>query len=355
MAPDSRFWRHQLGGATINCRRFLLNASLPIFLLLTVFAARTQARTEPVGDSWGEITGLSLAYEGSLGSGSSLRSALSPPSTVFRLFSASPAGQSSNRNQIHIPDHPTVQKYVRLYKGQDRVTFLQALERSWSYVSIMADILESQGVPAEMAYIPLVESRFKGKASYKGAGGYWQILAGTARKLGLRVDRWVDERNDPVKSTHAAAKYLRSLYEQFDSWPLAIAAYNAGAGSVRSAMRRCRTDNVWDLAKRGGLPGRTSLYVAKVLAAIRIVRDLEYHGFDDPGDYRLLDFESICVGAPLKLNQVANWLDVPLNDLRDLNPSLSLDQVPPNTDFDLRLPSGARDKFDVAYDGYLRK
>ncbi|MGV8074388.1 MAG: lytic transglycosylase domain-containing protein [Syntrophobacteraceae bacterium] len=353
MAPDSRLWRHQLGGASTNWRRFLLSASLPFILLLHVLTVNVEARTELVVDRLGEIRTPLLAVQNSSGSDSASLSSLSISTKVFRSIPASPAGQSSNRNQIHIPDHPTIQKYVRLYKGQQRESFAYGLDRSWSLVPIMADILESQGVPADLAYIPMVESHFKGKASYKGAKGYWQLLAGTARDLGLRVDRWVDERNDPIKSTQAAAKYLRSFYEQFNSWPLALAAYNAGGGPVLSAMRRCRTENVWDLAKRGGLPRRTSAYVAKVFAAIQIARDLENHGFDSPGDYRLYDFESLRVGAPLKLDQVAKWLDVPVNELRNLNPSLNLDQVPPNTYFDLRLPSGARDKFDVAYGDYL--
>lgn len=355
MAPDSRFWRRRLGEAITQGRRLLLNAVIPLLLLLTISAGNVQARTEPASNSRDEIPAVHLAQEKSSGSESLLLTTLSPPSTVFSSIAASPVAQPSNGNQIHIPDHPTIQKYVCSYKGKERNTFMVALERSWSYVSIMAEILESHGVPAEMAYIPLVESRFKGNASYRGAGGYWQLLAGTARKLGLRVDRWVDERKDPIKSTHAAAKYLRLFYEQFQSWPLALAAYNAGNAPVMSAMRRCRTDNFWELARKGGLPGRTSNYVAKVLAAIQIVRDLDTHGFDRPGKYQVYDFESIWVKAPLKLDQVANWLDVPLNHIRDLNPSLSQDQVPPNSNFDLRLPSGARDKFNVASGGYVTR
>ncbi len=354
MAPDSRFWRRRLGEAITTGRRLLLNAVIPLLFLLTLSTETTQARTEPVGSVQGETPATLLAQEKVSGSEAAFLATLSPPPTVYSSFAASPAAQPNNGNQIHIPDHPTIQKYVSSYKGKERKTFLVALERSWSYVPIMTEILESHGVPAEMAYIPLVESRFKGNASYRGAGGYWQLLAGTARKLGLRVDRWVDERKDPIKSTHAAAKYLRLFYEQFNSWPLALAAYNAGNAPVMSAMRRCRTSNFWELAQKGGLPGRTRDYVAKVLATIQIVRDLDAHGFARPGKHDVYDFESILVKAPLKLDQVANWLDVSLNDMRNLNPSLSRDQIPPDSNFDLRLPSGARDRFNVATGGYWR-
>jgi membrane-bound lytic murein transglycosylase D len=205
-----------------------------------------------------------------------------------------------------------------------------------------------------MVSVVFVESCFRRYASYGGAVGYWQLLAATARSMGLRIDRWVDERHDPVKSTQAAAKYLRSLYDQFESWPLALAAYNAGDTPVASAMRRTRTSDFWELSRRRTLPGITRAYVPKVLAAIQIMRDLEAHGFKYPQFSRGYDFESISIKSPLRLEQVAKWIKVPVSDLQVLNPSLRLDRLPPDCGVNLNLPSGARGKFDLAYESYLR-
>jgi membrane-bound lytic murein transglycosylase D len=273
------------------------------------------------------------------------------------FFNSSPAGRWSNRIQIHIPNQPLVEKYTRFYKGQGRKTIKDSFDRAWPFIPVMADILESFGVPAEMLSVVLVESRFKRHASYRGAGGYWQLLAATARSMGLRVDRWVDERMDPVKSTQAAAKYLRSFYEKYHSWPLALAAYNAGDGPVSGALKRSGASDFWELSNRGGLPAHTRVYVPKVLAAIRIMRDPEAFGFERLRNFQIYDFESIWIRAqtPLHLEQVARWVDVPVSHMRDLNPSLRMDRLPPEGGFNLHLPSGARDKFDLAYAEFLRR
>jgi len=218
----------------------------------------------------------------------------------------------------------------------------------------MSEILEANGVPADMISVALIESCFKGHASCGGAGGYWQLLAATARSMGLRVDRWVDERQDPIKSTQAAAKYLRSFYDLYESWPLALAAYNAGEIPVTNAIRRSRTSDFWELFRRGVLPGHTRAYVPKVLAAIQIMRDLEAHGFEYPKHSHVYDFESVSVTDPLRLEQVAEWIKVPMSTLQDLNPSLRLNRLPPDCGVSLNLPSGARDSFDLAYEQYLR-
>lgn len=355
MAPKARLCRHQLGEATINHRRLMLNATLPFVLLLTFFIAKTEARTELDRDSWSSISANFLAYERP-SSPPSVRLASFTPCPVF--FDASPVGRWRSKTQIPIPNRPEIQRYIGSFTRQERRTFMEALERSWPFVPVMAEVLESHGVPGELVYIALVESRFKGRVVSRGACGYWQLMPATARSLGLRIDRWVDERKDPIKSTEAAAKYLRLLYERFDSWPLALAAYNAGDSPVQNAMRKCKTSDFWELANRRALPGRTREYVSKVLAAIHIVRDLENHGFDSPDRFVLYDFEPITVQAPLTLDQVAKWIGISLGDLRDLNPSLSYDHVPPDTDkagFDLHLPSGSRDRFDMAYEDFLRK
>lgn len=353
MAPDSHLYGRQLGEQHTRFQRFLLKTTLPVCLGLTILSSSmADARTEPHRDSWNPPVASLVAPQKSPATGAPGMASLSPQS----LFShPSPAGQHwSSRNQITIPNHPAIEKHIRFYQGKGRTTFSTALDRSCPYLPIMADILESFGVPAEMVAVVMVESCFKRQASYKGAGGYWQLLTSTARSMGLRVDRWVDERRDPVKSTQAAARYLRSLYNQFRSWPMALAAYNAGEGPVLSASRRHGTSDFWDLSRRGVLPARTQSYVPKVLAAARIMCDLKSYGFESPQPSPLYDFEALTVRTPLKLEQVARWIDMPVSDLKDLNPSLRLDRLPPDGGVHLRLPSGARDKFDLAYEDYLR-
>jgi membrane-bound lytic murein transglycosylase D len=351
MAPDSRFWRHQLGDATTSLQRSLLKASLVVILMISLSTVESQARTEPFGVSSDAASHSLFVYDQPLPMYPARLTSLFPPNQTPHI---PPAGRWSNGTQIHIPNQPAIKQYICFFTGQGRPTFEDALERSRRYVPIMTEILKSHGVPADMVSVVFVESCFRRNASYGGAVGYWQLLAATARSMGLRVDRWVDERHDPIKSTQAAAKYLRSLYDQFESWPLALAAYNAGDTPVASALKRTRTSDFWELSRRGTLPGITRAYVPKVLAAIQIMRDLEAHGFKHPQHSRGYDFESISIKSPLRLEQVAKWIKVPVGDLQDLNPSLRLDRLPPDCGVNLNLPSGARDKFDLAYEIYLR-
>jgi len=350
MAPDSRSFRVQLGESNTGLKRRVLQATVPFLAFLAISITNVEARTEPARDTL-DMYDVTTANPDTL-SEDTLGMVASLPPTY--LITNSPDGRRSTRNQIHIPTQPAVEKYVRFYTEEGRRTFQESMDRSKPFVPVMCDILQANKVPIELLSIVFVESSFKRQASYRGAVGYWQMLAATARSMGLRVDRWVDERRDPVKSTQAAAKYLRLLYEEFESWPLALAAYNAGVGPVASALRRCGANDFFQLSRRGALPGRTRAYVPKVLAAIRIMRDPEAHGFKTPVNLAVYDYEAISVSAPLRLDQVARWIDVPVSHLQDLNPSLRQDRLPPDCGVPLNLPSGARDKFDIAYQGFLR-
>jgi len=227
------------------------------------------------------------------------------------------------------------------------------MEKAAKCLPKMSEILESQGVPAEMVSIVFVESRFEKNASNRGAGGYWQMMAATARNMGLRVDRWVDERRDPIKSTKAAAKYLKTLYEQYDSWLLALAAYNAGTRPINCVARKCRVKD-GELYGRS-MPAYSAVYVSKVLAAMNIIREPEKYGFEYPNYCRPTDFDPVFINTPLKLEEVAQWIEVPVSRLQELNPSLRLDAMCPGSGFALRLPSGSREKFDLAYEVYTRR
>ncbi len=348
MAPDSSLHGHHLGGlkACSPCILRVILASCVFSLLL--FALHAQARAE------------SRDFPGALAS-------LSPATDVFKQ--ETPAGSLSSpspsdalkgtptvlwRNRIQIPiNEPLVQKYIRFYQGDGRKTFSDTMKKAKGCLPQMTEILESYGVPGEMVLVVFVESRFEKHASYRGAGGYWQMLASTARKMGLRVDRYVDERRDPIKSTKAAAKYLKTLYEQYDSWLLALAAYNAGCGPIAGAARSCRVKDGELYGRK--LPARSVVYVSKVLAAVKIMREPEKYGFEFPNYCKPKDFDPVMVKTPLKLEEIAKWIDVPVSQLQELNPSLRQDTMPPDSGFALRLPSGTRDKFDLAYEVYSRR
>lgn len=352
MAPDSRFWRHQLGEAHKRGRRHkMLRTVLPLFLLFTFNTSQTTAKTEPVTGSYSVLASYKFR-QGTLQGNVAARASFSRTPV---LSHTSPTGPWSSKIQIQIADEPAIQRYIRHLEGEGRPTMEHALERSRPYLPVMTEILESRGVPAELIAVVSVESCFDGEASHRGAGGYWQLMAATARRMGLRVDRWVDERFDPVKSTEAAAKYLRLYYDRFHSWELALAAYNAGGDKVSKALNKRGSTNFWELARRGSLPAKTQAYVPKVLAAAKVMRNLEAHGFNYPRVTPIYDFEPVRVKSALKLQEIARWINVPVNTLQELNPSLRLDALPPDCNVNLNIPSGARDRFDLAYEKHLRR
>ncbi len=178
-------------------------------------------------------------------------------------------------DQIPIPNHPSIKRYISYYKhGRGRTGLAKALERSWQYVPAMSQILKSHGVPPELVSVVFVESQFRNCRSSRGnPAGLWQFMPGTARRMGLQVNRQVDERLDPMKSTVAAAKYLRLLYDQFQSWPLALAAYNAGEQKIKSKMDYRWAEDLKGTQVLPPLPGRTHDYVAKVMAVILVTRN----------------------------------------------------------------------------------
>lgn len=172
-----------------------------------------------------------------------------------------------------------VRAFLRRFTGTDRDLIEQALERAQIHLSMIRDVFHRFGIPADLAFLAVVESRFDPLAvSRAGAAGLWQLMAPTARLLGLRVDDAIDERFDPEKSTIAAARHLRYLYGEFGSWLLAQAAYNAGEGPVRRAMEATHSRNFWALSRSPHLAQETRNYVPQVAAAILIGREPERYG-----------------------------------------------------------------------------
>jgi membrane-bound lytic murein transglycosylase D len=347
MAPDSSLHGHHVAGSEAGLRMFVkVGASLLLSLFILHFPAQAGAESTEIP---GALASLSLPGDLPQKGISAMPLTLPTPTDALK---GTPAVLW--RNGIQIPLHePLIEKYVRFYQEGGRTTFSDAMEKARTCLPQMTEILESQGVPAEMVSIVFVESRFEKNSSYRGAGGYWQMMAATARSMGLRVDRWVDERRDPIKSTKAAAKYLKTLYEQYDSWLLALAAYNAGTRPINCVARKCRVKDGELYGRR--MPAHSAVYVSKVLAAMYIIREPEKYGFEYPNYCRPTDFDPVLINTPLKLEEVAKWIDQPVSRLQELNPSLRLDAMSPGSGFALRLPPGSREKFDLAYEVFTRR
>jgi membrane-bound lytic murein transglycosylase D len=186
----------------------------------------------------------------------------------------------------------------------------------------------------------MIESGFNPVAvSRAGAKGLWQFMAGTARRYGLRVDQWVDERFDPEKSTLAAAAYLRDLYAQFGSWSLAQAAYNAGEMTVTRAIRSVGSKDFWALARSSSLKQETKEFVPQIHAATVIGQDPSRYGFDVTG-HSPTDVEFVSIPPGTTFTTIAKAARVSTDTLRNLNPVLVKGMTPPGGPYRLRVPAG---------------
>ena len=242
--------------------------------------------------------------------------------------------------------HPRVDTFVAPFQTDLRRFFDHALSRSGRYVPGMAAVLEQEGVPQELVYLPLIESGFRLQAvSRAGAVGPWQLIRATARRYGLRIDRYVDERRDPVKSTRAAARYLRDLQAMFGDWHLSLAAYNTGEGTIARIRARRHLADFWQMRAGGYLYPETADFVPAFLAALRIAVAPERYGFTPPTALTE-DVDVTRVDRWLRLSTVARLCGTSVAALQALNPALHGGIVP--TGYMVRLPKGSQAAFQSA-------
>lgn len=247
-------------------------------------------------------------------------------------------------HDIEIPLNARVLAYIELFQGRLREWFATGLRRGSRYLPMIQDVFRAEGLPLDLAYVPLIESAFNPNAvSRARARGVWQFMAGTALEHGLKRDWYVDERSDPEKATRAAASYLQRLVRAFQGdWHLALASYNGGPGLVQRAMKRSRLDDFWQLADRQrALPRETREYVPMILAAIVIARNPGQYGFDVTPESPL-DYEKVKVPRPVDLRRVAEWAGTTVAVIQGLNPELRRWTTPVRSpDYEIKVPRGA--------------
>jgi len=243
---------------------------------------------------------------------------------------------------IPIPDHRTIRGALQYFTTDLKPSIQESLIRSAKYKKLIDKALDDYKLPRGLAYLPVIESAYvPSVTSRAGAHGIWQFMPDTAREYGLRVDWWVDERADPERSTRAAAAYLKDLYRQFNDWPLALAAYNAGPGRIRRAMNATGGTTFWELLENEAVPKETRGYVPTFFATLTIASDPATYGFrlGQPLD---LDLKPVEVEGPLSLHYLASVGNIDEAVLRDLNPSFRQGIVPPGK-ATVRIPSKSAD------------
>ncbi len=221
------------------------------------------------------------------------------------------------------------------------------LRRGGRYREMIARVLQEEGLPQDLIYLAQAESAFQPLAlSRAGARGIWQFVAYRGHEYGLRHTWWVDERQDPEKATHAAAQHLRDLYKLFGDWYLAMAAYNCGPGNVQKGIERTGYADFWELYKRNVLPRETRNYVPIIIALTLIAKDAAHYSIQaDPEAPVPTDI--VKPGRAIDLRLVAETIDVDVETLRSLNPSLLRLATPDDPSFELHLPLGTAGKFSA--------
>ena len=244
----------------------------------------------------------------------------------------------------HIPlvTNSQVESYIRYFQGKGRKGFNIWLRRYVQYKELILPILEEYDLPEELIVVSMIESGFDPKAVSKAkAVGLWQFMYSTGKQYGLKRNWYIDERQDPVKSTRAAAKYFVDLYEEFEDWYLVLAAYNTGPGRLNRALNLHETSDYWQLYS---LPKDTKNYIPYYLSSAIILKNPEKYGFKIP-KVSPLKFDIVTIEKSADLSVIAKSADTKVSTIKKLNPELRQPATPSNGPYVLNIPLGKKDSF----------
>ncbi len=286
--------------------------------------------------------GVSPAFPASLVTSSGAprvyASGLPPPSVLAPDRADGAMAQADWLSKLALPDLPVrwnerLVQYLEFYKSDPRGRAIAAIwyKKSGAYEPMLRAILRENKVPEDLLWVAVIESGLRPTVySAAGAAGLWQFMPDTGKLYGLVIDRWVDERLDPVRSTQAAARYLYDLHRRFGTWELALAAYNMGFGGLLTTIRKYNSNDYWDLSRfEAGLPWETTLYVPKILALAVMARNPAEFGLDGLQREAPLAFDEVDVAPGVSLSSIADAAGVALDDVEQLNPQLLASRVPP--------------------------
>jgi len=251
--------------------------------------------------------------------------------------------------ETQIPMHynEQIHAFINYFTVRDREYTRMVMRRRNLYFPLFEKYLAKYGLPDELKYLSIIESGLNPRAvSRARAVGLWQFMSGTGKYYGLHNDWYIDERMDPEKATDAACRYLRDLFHMFNDWELALAAYNAGPGNVKRAIRRSEYKRTfWEIYPN--LPRETRSYVPQFVAITYAMNYLDEHNFLDDGDEMLVAYDTIHVKKFVHFETFANLTGTCLEDMQRLNPSVLRNALPDMPrEYALRIPHEARAAFD---------
>lgn len=278
-----------------------------------------------------------------------------PPLPVVTDVASFDVSTVRERYDIPVEMQPLVAQYVHFFQGRGRKWFRNWMSRSTRYIPVMTPILEERGLPRDTVYLAMIESGFSTHAySWAHAAGPWQFISTTGKEYDLQQNFWVDERRDPIKSTHAAARFLSHLYRDLGHWYLAWAGYNTGGNRVRRLVTKKGTTDFWEISEGKGLPKETQHYVPKLIAAALIGKNPEAFGFSHHEfDYQApFAFDEVKLESAADLDIIARAAGTTAEEIRELNPELKRWCTPPATakaPYTLRVPAGKGPAFSESF------
>ena len=242
---------------------------------------------------------------------------------VLLLITTNIAWAEDLNQEFRIKKNYLIERFINYYRNRGRRVLEVSLERYRYYRKIVEAIVEKENLPKEIAYIPIIESTYDGKAiSRSKAVGFWQFKYQTAKTFGIEINQYIDERKDIEKSTISACRYIKFLYSKLKDWDLVIAAYNMGRVNLEKIIEKAGTNDFWELVRRGIIRKETRDFVAKFYAVSFILNNGEME-LGEP-----IEIEKVEMPAGIKLSEIARITGISYRELKELNPHINKDIIP---------------------------